>query len=226
MYKFYLETTMLPVAPSDITIKCQNKNEIVNLLNEGELNVLKKAGLREYSFKALIPAKEYNFTYYPAGFISPMYYLAQFETLRQSGAGFDFTIINTQGQNHINERVSLEHYNAIELSDGDYYVDFILKQYKYFSTKVVEIDDELLGGGGSEEGTPQPPPTTTPQITYTIVTGDNLISIARRFYGNDAMWETIYWANKTLLDNVAYSRGYPMGTGYRWIFPGTTIILP
>ena len=50
MYHVYLDGMELPVTPSKITAKIKNQNETVNLINEGEVNILKQPGLTSFSF--------------------------------------------------------------------------------------------------------------------------------------------------------------------------------
>ena len=45
-YDMYLDKMLLPVATSKLSISIDNKNKTLVLINEGEINVLKKAGLK------------------------------------------------------------------------------------------------------------------------------------------------------------------------------------
>ena len=45
MYEFYMDGVRLPVTPSSLTIKISNQNKTINLINEGQVNVLKSPGL-------------------------------------------------------------------------------------------------------------------------------------------------------------------------------------
>ena len=55
MYEFYMDGVRLPVTPSALTIKISNQNKTINLINEGQVNVLKAPGLTKISFSALLP---------------------------------------------------------------------------------------------------------------------------------------------------------------------------
>ncbi len=65
MYTFYLEDVQLPVAPAKMTMKINNQNKTINLINESEINLIKTAGLTDISFEAMIPQSEYPFAIYP-----------------------------------------------------------------------------------------------------------------------------------------------------------------
>ena len=68
MYEFYMDDVRLPVTPSALTIKTANQNKTINLINEGQVNVLKTPGLSKISFNALLPTREYPFGCYPNGY--------------------------------------------------------------------------------------------------------------------------------------------------------------
>ena len=68
MYEFYMDGVRLPVTPSSLTIKTANQNKTINLINEGQVNVLKTPGLSKISFSALLPNREYPFACYPSGY--------------------------------------------------------------------------------------------------------------------------------------------------------------
>lgn len=52
--------------------------------------------------------------------------------------------------------------------------------------------------GGSSSTAPVVPPT---ERTYTVVAGDSLSKIAKRFYGKANVWKKIYEANRDIIKN-------------------------
>lgn len=48
-YYFFLGNTMLPVPPPRMNTKINGKNKTINLINEGEVNLIKMPGLTEIS---------------------------------------------------------------------------------------------------------------------------------------------------------------------------------
>lgn len=220
MYKFYLGEILLPVAPSEINIKAENQNEILNLLNDGQFNILKKPGLKEYSFTAMLPLVPYHFAEYSGSFYSPSYYTGLIEELKSNKSIFDFTIIDTYNSDYLNVLVNLESY---EITDkGDVYIDIVLKEYVSYSTKVLSISDDILTV--ETESTRVDTSDSVSGTSYTIVSGDTLYGIAKKFYNDSSKWTEIYAYNKDIIDTVAKKYGYSTG-GY-WIFPGTVITLP
>ncbi|MFI3325005.1 MAG: LysM peptidoglycan-binding domain-containing protein [Clostridia bacterium] len=220
MYKVYLGEILLPVAPSEINIKAENQNEILSLLNHGQFNVLKKPGLKEYSFTVMLPLLPYHFAQYSGSFYTPSYYTDFIEELKSNQSVFDFTIIDTYNSEYLNKLVNLESYS---ISDkGDVYVDIVLKEYVSYSTKVLSISDDILKV--EVETVRVDTSVAVTGTLYTIVSGDTLIGIAIKKYGDSSMWKEIYEYNATIIDSIATKYGY--STGGWWIFPGTVITLP
>lgn len=54
-YDMYFDKCLFPVTPEKISIKINGNNKTVNLINEGEINILKKTGLTDIEFEAEIP---------------------------------------------------------------------------------------------------------------------------------------------------------------------------
>ncbi len=66
--------------------------------------------------------------------------------------------------------------------------------------------------------------------TYTVLKGDNLWNIAKRFYGNGARYMIIYNANAEAIEVAAKARGkansYKGSTAGWWIWPGEVLVIP
>lgn len=73
---------------------------------------------------------------------------------------------------------------------------------------------------------------SAPETTsYTIKKGDTLWAISQKFLGSGAKWETIYKANKDIIESTAKKRWKAAGINRdsqhgHWIFPGTVINIP
>ena len=63
-YDFYLKKCLLPIAPQKLTVKINNANSTVTLINDGEINILKQAGLTDIDFECRIPQEKYPFSAY------------------------------------------------------------------------------------------------------------------------------------------------------------------
>lgn len=67
-YDVYMDGELLPVTPSKISIQRNGQNKTYNLINDGEINILKASGLQEISFDMLLPNVKYPFAKYRNGY--------------------------------------------------------------------------------------------------------------------------------------------------------------
>ena len=81
-YEFYLDKMLLPIAPSKVQLKVKNQNKTLNLINHGEVNILKDAGLTSIDFETIIPQVQYPFSKYKNGFEPAKNYLERLEALK------------------------------------------------------------------------------------------------------------------------------------------------
>ncbi|MCI9092733.1 MAG: hydrolase [Coprobacillus sp.] len=144
-YSIFLNGVQYPVVPESIELSVNNQNETINLINDDEVNVLKKAGLTDISFELLLPQVYYPFAQYPKGFKKASYYLDKIEKLKTSKKPFTYILTRATPSGKLlfdtNMSVSLEDYTINEdASNGlDIVVSLNLKQYKSYSTKVLTV---------------------------------------------------------------------------------------
>ena len=144
-YEFYLDKMLLPITPSKLEIKIKNKNKTYDLINEGEINVLKNAGLSEISFEATFPNVKYPFAVYKNGFVTANHFLNQLELLKTNKKPIQFIVTrlfpNKKSLYNTNIKVSLEDYTIKEdVKQGmDVVVTIKLKQYRDYGTKVCKV---------------------------------------------------------------------------------------
>ena len=62
--------------------------------------------------------------------------------------------------------------------------------------------------------------------TYTIVSGDTLCGISRKKYGTESKWQSIYNANKNVIEEAAKKYGRSNSDRGNCIYPGTVLTLP
>lgn len=229
-YDIYFDKVLLPVAPSKIKTEISNKNKTIELINEGEVNILKSAGLTKLSFTVVFPNQRYPYARYVNGFKNAAYYLGVLETYKKNKQPFQLIISrvlpNGSTLFYTNLKVSLEDYDIEDnVSEGfDTKVSINLKQYKAYGTKTVNVTSYIRptqtqtrsdGAGAKTAGT-----------SYTIKSGDTLWNIAKKKMGSGAKWTSLYNANKTVIENAAKSRGRASSSNGHWIYPGTVIIIP
>lgn len=222
-YDFYLKKCLLPVPPEQLQIKINNANKTVTLINEGQVNLLKKAELTDIEFECLLPQVRYPFAVYKSGFKRAGHFLDYFEKLKTSRKPFQFIVSrrlpNGKKLFSTNIKVSLEDYKITEdAGEGfDVKVKIKLKQYRDFGTKTVKIDMDKIKPKVKEEKPRETDNSPTPPAaqTYTVVSGDCLWKIAKYFYGNGALYTVIYDANRDVI-----------GGDPNLIYPGQVLTIP
>lgn len=226
-YVFYLDKIKLPVTPESLNVSIKNQNTTVNLINDGEVNILKTPGLSEVSFSFLIPSKAKHFT---QGLKSVKYYLDAIEKLKINAKQFQF-IVYREGPDSrdlfkTNMTVSIEDYKIVEDAENrsDVVININLKQYRKYGTKIIEIKKTSNGNRAVKKDTKKSTKKKTKY--YTVRTGDCLWNIARKFYGNGADWKKIYNANKPAIEKDARRHGYKSSSNGHWIWKGLKLIIP
>ena len=222
-YDFYLKKCLLPIAPPKLSVKINNANETVTLINEGEINILKKAELTDIEFECRIPQEKYPFAVYKSGFKGADYFLDYFESLKTSKKPFQFIVCRKRPTGKrlfdTNIKVSMEDYKITEDAKNgfDVLVKIKLKQWRDYGTKTVNISFNMEKPKASVE--PQREATTSPAPataqTYTVVKGDCLWNIAKKFYGNGSKYTVIYNANRSVI-----------GGNPNLIYPGQVLTIP
>lgn len=205
-YYFYLDKVLLPVPPESLEIKIKNQNKTLVLINEGEINMLKQAGLTEAEFTCLIPQVEYPFALYKDGYQRASYYLDKFEELKSNKEPFQFIVTRTLPDGQMlfdtNLKVSLESYTASESAKlgFDLEVTIKLKQFRDFGTKVAKISSKKATASSTRSTDTSPAPKKTAK-THKVVRGDTLWGLAKKYYGKGTLYTKIYNANKSKIKN-------------------------
>ena len=221
MYNLFLDGVQFPVAPSRITTRINNKNETIILMNEGEVNVLKKAGLTDIEFEVLLPNVKYPFAVYPSGFQPATHFLEKLEQLKVNQAPFPFIVNRLMPNGNLlfdtNMKVSLEEYEIqedVEENGFDIVVSVKLKQYRAYGNKKLVIKKETTTNTTKQATVETPRATKTDTAkTHKVVKGDTLWAICKKYYGT---------VNRAMTDELARKNGIK---NPNLIYPGQVIKL-
>lgn len=217
-YDFYLDGCLLPVTPQKLEMKINNGNKTITLINGGEVNILKTAGLTDVELECMLPQVPYPFAVYQDGFRDAHFFLDYFEALKTCKRPFRFIVCRRMPQGgalyDTNMRMSMEDYKITEdAKEGfDVKVKIKLKQWRDYGTKTASIAAD--GTEASIETQRETDNASTAQ-TYEVRKGDCLWNIAKKFYGNGSQYTVIYHANKELI-----------GGSPNLIYPGQVLIIP
>ena len=237
MYKVYLGDVLFPIAPSNIEIRTSNKNKTAILIDEGEINFLRNAGLTNIGFDLLIPSVKYPFAIYEDGFKSSLYYLNHIKMLKINKQPFQFRVVRTWANGKMlsfefNMQVSLEQYTIKDdVNDGfDIKVSVNLKQYRKYGTKIgtvtfstghaktYQYTEPVINDIKEERQTDNSPINTKKKILYTTSYGITVSELARKYYGHSMYAHFIYEANKNLVEEGKIDKDYIKGN--------TVVVIP
>ena len=244
-YDFYIGGLKLPFAPPSMTITSNGKNEVIDLLNGGEINILHDRALTEVSFTARFPMR--NYPYVSGTALNFEAYWAAWRTYRDTQTPVLFVVIRCTPAGRMTwSTVELMAIESLEISEDweegdDVLVDISLREYKNYGTKTANITmPSTTGATGTAEATVTATTTAATsagnfgtratqaieQTTYKVKSGDTLYDIAKKHFGDGSRWQEIYDANKSAIEADAKSHGKTSSSNGHWIFPSLNLQLP
>ncbi len=239
MYQMYITDSegpvLFPVTPSKISMKINNQNKTITLINEGEVNLIKKPGLTDIAIdELLIPAfQKYPFAVYDNNIQHADYYLNKLERWKNAKTPVQFKLIRTTPSHSVllwdtNMDVTIESYEIIEDVEKygfDVAVKLNMKQYVFFGVKKLEIKKNS-SKKKKTAAKKKSRKTKTSAKVYIVKSGDCLIRIARKELNNESKWKSIYNLNKKTIEDAARKHGRKSSSNGWWIYPGTKLKLP
>ena len=241
-YDFYFKIgkylLTFPITPGELTIKSGSNNDVVNLINGGDINILKSPSLTEIEFEARFPMRKYPYSRKVEDFQT---YFDTLKKVKFEKTPFDFVVSRTDGRGistwATNYKVALEDLEMKESANegDDVLINFRLKQYEPYG--VITLKTKTTKTTKTSKTTEKKKTvvkTTKPRTTkktntnknYTVKKGDCLWNIAKKFYGKGSYWKRIYNTNKTIIEKTAKKYGRKSSSNGHWIYPGTKLIIP
>lgn len=209
MYNLILDGVQFPIAPSKMTTKPKNMNKTVVLIDEGEVNLLKKPGLTDYEFDLLLPNVKYPFATYVDGFKTAEFYLKLLSKWKEEQKPITF-IVNRIAPNgkllfDTNVTVSLEDCPIKEDAQNgtDIVVTVKLKQYREFGTKTLKLAQTRTATTTvAKVETKRDASTKQTDKSHSVVAGDTLWAIAKKHLGDGSKYTELAKLNNISNPNL------------------------
>ncbi len=236
-YFMYIQTVCFPITPGKMTLKIENKNKTVTLINEGEVNLIKTPGLTDIQIDELIlPAiQQYPFANYLNNeFKGPDYYIEKIEAWKKKKNPVQFKLTRTtpDGKNLLwdtNFNVTIEDYEIIEDADNqgmDVKIKLNMKEYRTWGSKKLVVKKKSTSTKKTTVKKTTTRKTKETAKNYTVKKGDCLYNIAKKQLNNASRWKEIYTMNKKIIEETAKKHGKKSSSNGHWIYPGTKLKLP
>lgn len=185
----------MPVTPSKVQIKTKSNNKTINLINDGEVSIIKPSGLTEISFDLLLPNSKYPFS---RGETKAKAYMNMLKKLKDDGTVFQFILArkkpNGTNLGNTNLTVTMEELTFTDdAGEGfDIKAGIKLKEYRAYGTKVYSIGSQTMSAQSARTLSAEAPTTNK---SYTVADGDTLWTIAKNNYGDGSKYTKIVAAN-------------------------------
>lgn len=180
------EVIVLPINPPNIEFKEAQLNQKVTLLNVGEVNMLGNRGLVGTSLSSFFPGKLSPFYKYATKI--PKAYVSQIKKWKDNSSIVRI-IITDMG---VNLAMTIDNFTyTIREGDGDIYYTLDLSEYRALNVPPVKSNSKAKSNGLKDR-----PNSSGKAKTHTVVSGESLWVIAKKYYGNGAQYTKIYNANK------------------------------
>lgn len=189
----YNETELtLPVTPPSFEVGHGIKIETVNIHGLGDLRIAGYEILDDIVITGIFPAHSYDFAEL-GGLGTPYDYTTFFKDACTARRILRFIISDTD----VNLPIIVQSIRYGE-KDGTNDIAYTLSIAEHREAKVQSAD------GAGQETHPRPETSPATPQTYTVVYGDTLWSIARRFLGKGSLYPLIAEANNISNPNIIY----------------------
>lgn len=188
------EKIQLPVLPESFQVKNGSNNDKVNVVGLGEIVIMQSRPALQISFSSFFPATKFP-GLQVSSITKPLTLVEKINNWKASKKPIHF-IVTSCG---IDLYAAIEDFTYSEVGGdpGTYQYSLDLKEYREIKVRQVKVDIPKKTATVKQEE-PRVDNTVQPK-TYTVVRGDCLWNIAKRFYGNGAEYTKIYNANKGVI---------------------------
>ena len=209
-YNAEKEKIQLPVLPEEFSVTNGSNNDSVNLVGLGEIIIMQSRPALRFRFSSFFPAAKFPGLQVDK-ITKPLTLIQKINTWKASKKPIHF-IATACG---VDLYATIEDFKYSEAGGdpGTYQYSITLKEYREIKVRQVKVNIPKATATVKKEE-PRVDNTVKPK-TYTVKSGDCLWNIAKKFYGNGALYTKIYNANKSVI-----------GGNPNLIYPGQVYTIP
>lgn len=196
----------LPVNPEEIKRTRELQVETYQVLGAGQVSVPATCELEKFSFEVEFPSQEYHYVETSGQFKDADHYEKMFRKAQRNMMPIRFIASNDVSED-ISCKVLVQSVESIEKAgeEGDKYLTITLIEYKPAGKRYVAVQMPTVTVAQPEVPMSQTSPAVTENKTYTVVKGDTLSGIAKKFYGAGSQYKKIASANPSIKNpNLIY----------------------
>ena len=188
------EKIQLPVLPESFQVTNGSNNDKVNVVGLGEIVIMQSRPALQISFSSFFPATK--FPGLKVKKITKPLTLVKKINKWKATKQLIHLIVTSCG---VDIYAAIENFTYSEVGGdpGTYQYSLDLKEYREIKVRKVKVNIPKKKATVKKEE-PRVDNTVQPR-TYTVQPGDCLWNIAKRFYGNGALYTKIYEANKGVI---------------------------
>lgn len=200
------KTYRLPTNPEELGKNSVQAIEKYEILKLGQIAIPTHMELMEYSFECEFPKLPTHYVETLGSFKDSDYYINLFQKWRDKLIPIRFIASNGVGDD-INTLVLIEELTEVEKAgeEGDKYISFKLLEYREYGKKSVVVKETKKIVSTTQVASTKPiaPEKPNPKSNgyHTVVKGDTLWAIAKKYYGNGSRYTKIVNANKDKIKN-------------------------
>lgn len=175
---------VLPITPANFSVPHGMKVETVNIHEVGDVALAGYMTLPNYKISCMFPAKAYPFNQ-PGAILDPYYYVRYFLDAVDSRKVHRWIVSGTV----VNSPVLVEEIEYDE-HDGtrDVYATLNLHKYRYLTDQAA---NSATQNASRTDATASALSVSGSERNYTVISGDTLAAVARKFYGNASLYASL-----------------------------------
>lgn len=201
----------IPVLPEKIEVSYPDKNDKTYVYGVGEVTIKKHPGAVQVKYSSFFPKNKCQGSV--TSLESPNTCAEFMKTVMELETFAKFTY--TGGPHPISMKCTIKYEEYEQGGDPDtIYYTLTITEYKVTTVRKITVKTAVKKATVSTQKTTTSSSKSTAK-TYTVVKGDCLWNIAKKYYGNGAQYTKIYNANKSVI-----------GSNPNLIYPGQVLTIP